>query len=110
MFQSPCEYEKTKEYTEKALAIRKETGDIKGEATDYGNLGSLFHSLCEYENAKKYTEKALATRKEIVDRKGEMTLDTKWHKPQQMKVVFNTFMRMHMQSDFTRSATQGQPV
>ena len=101
MFQSLGEYGKAKEYTKKATAIRKVTGDRKGEAADYGNLGSLFHSLCEYENAKKYIEKALAIRKEIGDRKGEMTLDTKWHKPQQMKVVFNTFMRMHMQSDFT---------
>ena len=110
MFQSLCEYEKAKKYTEKALGIRKEIGDREGEAADYGNLGTLFQSLCEYEKAKKNTEKALGIRKEIGDRKGEMTLDTKWHKPQQMKVVFNTFMRMHMQSDFTRSATQGQPV
>ena len=71
-----------------------------------------FNSLGGWEKAiaKEYTEKALAIRKEIGDRKGEMTLDTKWHKPQQMKVVYNTFMRMHMQSDFTRSATQGQPI
>ena len=71
MFHSLCEYEKAKEHTEKALAIRKEIGDRKGEAADYGNLGSLFHSLCEYEKAKECTEKALAIRKEISDRKGQ---------------------------------------
>ena len=38
-----------KEHTDKALAIRKKIGDRKGEAADYGNLGSLFQSLGEYE-------------------------------------------------------------
>lgn len=33
------EYDKAEEFHSKALAIRKETGDKKGEATDYGNLG-----------------------------------------------------------------------
>ena len=51
--------------------MRKEIGDRKGEAADYGNLGTLFHSLGEYEKAKEYTEKALAIRKQIGDRKGE---------------------------------------
>ena len=47
LFHLLCEYEKAKEYAEKALAIRKEIGDRKGEATDYGNLGTLFYSLGE---------------------------------------------------------------
>ena len=47
MFHSQGENEKAKEYTEKALAMRKEIGDRKGEAADYGNLGTLFHSLGE---------------------------------------------------------------
>ena len=71
MFQSLGEYERGKEYTDKALAIRKEIDDRKGEASDYGNLGTLFQSLCEYKRAKEYTEEALAIRKEIGDRKGE---------------------------------------
>ena len=51
------------EYMEKALKTRKEIGDTKGEAADYGNLGALFHSLGEWEKAKEYTEKALAVKK-----------------------------------------------
>ena len=43
MFQSLGEYVKAKEYLEKALAIKKEIGDRKGEATDY-----VFESLGEY--------------------------------------------------------------
>ena len=51
--------------------MRKEIGDKKGEADDYGNLGTLFHSLGEYKKSKEYTEKALEVRKEIGDREGE---------------------------------------
>lgn len=49
MFQSLAEYGKAKEYTEKAVEIRKEIGDLKGEAGDHVNLGSLFYLQSEYE-------------------------------------------------------------
>ena len=62
---------KEKQYIEKALAIRKEIGDRKGEGPDHGNLGTLFHSLGEYEKAKEYMERTLAIRKQNGDRKGE---------------------------------------
>jgi len=65
------EYSKAQEYLEKALAIRKEIGDIKGEAADYGNLGTVFRSLGQYGKANEHLEKALATRKEIGDRNGK---------------------------------------
>ena len=39
MFHSLGEYSKAKEYLEKALEIRIEIGDKRGEAADYGNLG-----------------------------------------------------------------------
>ena len=31
----------------------------RGEAADYGNLGTVFQSLGEYDKAKEYHEKAL---------------------------------------------------
>ena len=71
MFHSLGEYDKTKEYLEKALAIRIEIGDRAGEAADYGNLGTVFQSLGEYDKAKEYLEKALAIKIEIGDINGE---------------------------------------
>ena len=65
------DYSKLKENLEKTLAIRQEIGDRKGEAADYGKLGTVFGSLGEYGKAKEYYEKALAIRKEIGDIKGE---------------------------------------
>ena len=53
------EYNKAEESHSKALAIRKETGDIKGEATDYGNLGMVFLHLKEFGKSKEYFKKAL---------------------------------------------------
>ena len=58
MFQFLGEYQKAKEYYEKALAIAIEIGDRNGEGTRYGNLGVVFQSLGEYQKAKKYYEKA----------------------------------------------------
>ena len=70
MFQSFGEYDKAKEYNEKALAMRREI-DRPGEAADYGKLVTLFRSLDEYDKAKEYHEKALAMRRETGDRPGE---------------------------------------
>ena len=71
MFQSLGEYEKATEYHERAVAIRIEIGDRAGEASSYGNLGTVFQSLREYYKAREYHEKALAVRIEIGDRAGE---------------------------------------
>ena len=59
------------EYLEKALVIRTEIGDREGEATDYGNLGTVFHSLGQYDKAVEYLQKALAIKSKIGDRRGE---------------------------------------
>ena len=67
------EYQKAKEYQEKALAVAIEIGDRKGEVATYGNLGAVFDSLGEYQKAKEYHEKALAVAIEIGDRQGEGT-------------------------------------
>ena len=74
MFQSLGEYQKAKEYHEKALAIAIEIGDRRREGTAYGNLGVVFASLGEYQKAKEYYEKALAIAIEIGDRNIEGTV------------------------------------
>ena len=71
ILQSFYEYDKAREYEEKALAIRIEIGDRNGEATSYGNLGTLFYLLGHYNKAREYEEKALAIRIEIGVRDGE---------------------------------------
>ena len=71
VFESLGEYQKAKEYKEKAIAIATEIGDRDGEGARYGNLGTVFESLGEYQKAKEYYEKSLAIAIEIGDRHGE---------------------------------------
>ena len=73
MFQSLGQYNKAKGSHQKALVIRTEIGDRRGEATDYGNLGTVFQSLGQYDKANEYLQKALVIRIEIGDRRGEAT-------------------------------------
>ena len=61
------EYDKAKEYLEKALATEKEICDKQGDASSYGNLGTVFQSVGIYDKAKEYLEKALPIKKEIGD-------------------------------------------
>jgi len=42
VFLSVGKYTKAEKKKKKALVIRKEIGDKKGEAADYGNLGTMF--------------------------------------------------------------------
>ena len=65
------EYQKAKEYFEKALAISMEIRDKKLETTARSNLGMGLHSLGEYQKEKEHFEKALAIRMETRDKKGE---------------------------------------
>ncbi|XP_022809668.1 tetratricopeptide repeat protein 28-like [Stylophora pistillata] len=58
---------------EKALAIRKALGNRDGEASSYGELGTLFHPLGQYDKAREYMEKALAINKALGNRDGEAT-------------------------------------
>ena len=71
MLRSLSEFDKAKEYLEKALAIAIEIGDREGEERHYGNLGAVFRSLADYVKAKEYLEKALAIAIEIGDIEGE---------------------------------------
>ena len=54
MFGSLGQYDKAEEYLQKALVIRTEIGDRGGEASCYGNLGTVFKSLGQYDKAKEY--------------------------------------------------------
>ena len=73
MFKSLGQYDKAKEYLEKALAIKIEIGDKEGEASSYGILGTVFESLGQYDKAKEYFEKALAITIQIGHKEGEAT-------------------------------------
>ena len=53
--------------------IEKEIGDKEGEASVYGNLGTVFQSVGQYTKAEEYLQKALVIRKEISDKNGEAT-------------------------------------
>ncbi|CAH3108245.1 unnamed protein product [Pocillopora meandrina] len=64
---------KAKEYFEKALVITIEIGDRGGEASCYGNLGTVFLSVGQYDKAEEYLQKALVITTEIGDRGGEAT-------------------------------------
>ena len=67
MFQSLGQYDKAKEYLQKALVITTEIGDRNGERTCYENLGTVFQSLGQYDKAKEYIQKALVITAEIGD-------------------------------------------
>ena len=73
MFLSLGEYDKPKECLEKALATQTEIGDREGEASSYGNLGTVFQSVGEYHKTKEYLDKALAIKKK--------KMVTNWEKP-----------------------------
>ena len=71
MFHSLSQYDKAREYQEKALAIIIEIGDRDGEATSYGNLGTFSQSLGHHDKALEYQEKVLTIKIEIGNRDGE---------------------------------------
>ena len=68
-FNLSCNTTMLKEYLQKALVTRTEIGDREGEATDYGNLDTVFHSLGQLDKAKEYLRKVLAITSEIGHRK-----------------------------------------
>jgi len=95
------EYVKAEECHQKALVIRKEIRDKKGEATEYRNLGTVFRSLGEYVKDKEYLQKALAIRREIGDKQGEATdygnLGTVFRSPgEYVKLRLKNIIRKHL--------------
>ena len=71
MFRRLGEYDKAKDYLERALAIRMEIGYKMGGASSYGNLGTVFQSVGEYDKTIEYLDKALTIRIQIRDKEGE---------------------------------------
>ena len=77
MFHSLGQYDKAREYHQKALVIKTEIGDRKGEATCYGILGVVFCSLGQYDKAKEYHQKALSSELKLATEKGrQLTTET----------------------------------
>ena len=72
MCQSLGQYDKAKEYLEKALGIKIQTGDKRGEASSLGNLGTVFIFLGQYDKANEFLEKALAIRIQIVTKREKL--------------------------------------
>ena len=48
----------------------KEIGDKKGQASAYGNLGTVFQSVGQYTKAEEHLQKALTIYEEIGDKGG----------------------------------------
>lgn len=69
MFISLGEYDKAKEYLEKALVIRIKIDDKQGEAAIYSNLGALCKCLGEYDKVKNACH-----RKKNSDKRGQGSL------------------------------------
>jgi CHAT domain-containing protein len=65
------QYPKAIEYYQQSLAIKKEIGARKGEASSLNNLGLAYDSLGQYPKAIEFYQQQLAIVKEIGDRQGE---------------------------------------
>ena len=74
MFQSLEEYDKAKEYLQKALVIGIDIGDKKGEAAHLANLGILSRIVGNYEVSEVCLEKALSISRDIGDRRAEFQI------------------------------------
>ena len=65
------QYDEAKEYLQKALVITTEIGDRNGQASCYGNLGTVFELLGQYDKANEYLQKSLVMRTETGHRAEE---------------------------------------
>ena len=74
MFQSLEEYDKAKEYLQKALVIGIDIGDKKGEAAHLANLGILSRIVGNYEVSEVCLEKALSISRDIGDRRAKFQI------------------------------------
>lgn len=65
------EYAQALNYYERSLAIRRETGDRRGEGIVLNSIGFIYFRLGEYVQALDYYKQSLAIREEIGDRRGK---------------------------------------
>ena len=71
MYEKQFKYVEAGKFYEKAIKIMRESGNRRGEAAAYSNLGVVFSSLGEYNKAKQYLDKALTITIEFADKEGE---------------------------------------
>ena len=74
MFESLGQYDKAKEYLQKALAITTEIGIRKEEASCYRNLGIVFRSVGDFEASEVCLERALFISRDIGDGRKEFEI------------------------------------
>ncbi|XP_022809095.1 tetratricopeptide repeat protein 28-like, partial [Stylophora pistillata] len=74
LYQSRGQYDRVKEYLERALLISTEIGDREGEATGLANLGAFSRFLGDYEASEVYLERALIISKDIGCRRREFEI------------------------------------
>ena len=65
------QYPQAIDYHQQQLAIAREIGDRRGEASSLGNLGNAYHALGQYPQAIEYQQQSLAIAREIGDRTEE---------------------------------------
>jgi tetratricopeptide (TPR) repeat protein len=61
------DYPHSLEYYDKSLSIRKELGDLKGEAAIYGNIGLIYSAQGNYLKDLEYQLKSLAINEKLRD-------------------------------------------
>lgn len=66
--------QKALEYLEKALLIRREVGDLYGEASTLKKIGMIHDDLGQRQKSLEYYEKALLIFREVRDRSSEATI------------------------------------
>jgi tetratricopeptide (TPR) repeat protein len=59
------------QYYERALILRREVGDKRGEAQLLNNIGKVYRALGDHVKALQYYERALILRREVGDKGGE---------------------------------------
>ncbi len=70
-YDSLGEYQRTIDYYQQSLTIKREIGDRNGEANSLIGLGNAYDSLGQYPRAIDYQEQSLTIKREIGDRNGE---------------------------------------
>ena len=57
--------------------MRTEIGDREGEATNYGNIGTVFKLLGQYDKAEEYHQKRLSSELKLATENGrQLTTET----------------------------------
>ena len=74
MFKSLGQYDRAKEYLQKALVITTEIGSKEGEAGALANLGFMFRTVGDFKTSEVCLEKALFICRDIGDGRREFEI------------------------------------